>query len=629
MYTARFEYMLPREIDLKRFQKAWVAVCMANSILRTRIFQTTNRGAHQVVLKKPSQWEIYSSHEEERSHTEARVMSIGGPLMHMALVLSPKKGQCRFIWTVHHALYDGWSLPLLWAQAKEAYEGRRLQPQPFIRFIQYLTDVDGGDEFWTSQFSNLNAAIFPSLPHSDYTPDPSSSFAYTITNLPVYKEEYTLSSVIQFAWALMMAHYTDSEDVVFGLTVNGRSAPLAGITEVTGPTIATIPFRVSFSQEKTVHDSLCDLQRQGTRMIPFLQHGLQNIRKLSTDAAKACEFQSHLGIQPADIMAEETLGWLENVNQGGILHGYDGFVSYAFTMICHMQDDPSNLKITVNYDPSVLENTEARRLVQQFHAVVGELLANPHRTIREIQVISPEDLIQLAEWNGQVPPGIQETLHDLILRHTIENPNAEAVCAWDGELTYKELDDYSARFAQHLLNLGIPLESRVAVCLEKSRWSIVALLAVLRAGAACVLLDPGYPCQKIHQLVQKTAPQLILAAEAHGHLVQDSGSEVVLIGETLFRSLTPLNTALRNILPSHAAFILFTSGSTGKSKAIIMEHVNLSTSICAHSRSLNLNSTSRSLHFAAYAFDASIYEIFDTLICGGCVCIPSKVSRLE
>jgi non-ribosomal peptide synthetase component F len=448
------------------------------------------------------------------------------------------------------------------------------------------------EEFWTLQLNNLNAAIFPSLARTEYSPEPDRSFSHMMTNLPDHKKNYTLSSVIQLAWALVLAHYTDSEDVVFGLTVNGRTASLFGITEVTGPTIATIPYRVKLSQEKTVHDSLSDLQRQSTRMIPFLQHGLQHIRKLGPDAAKACEFVSH-----------------------------------ALTMICHMQDDSSDLRITVNYDPSVLQDTEARRLVHQFQAVVHQLSANPHCAIRDVQVISAEDLTQLAAWNGQVPSATHETLHDLILRQIAGQPDAEAVCAWDGELTYQQLGDYSALLAQHFLTLGISPESRIAICLEKSRWTIVILLGALRAGAACVLLDPAYPRQRIEQLVKKTVPQLLLASQTHGNLAQCLGTRGIVSGEAFIRSLAPLSIDLPDISPSQAAFILFTSGSTGKSKAIIMEHVNLSSSICAHSSALNLSSTSRSLHFASYAFDASIYEIFDTLICGGCVCIPSEVSH--
>lgn len=213
----------------------------------------------------------------------------------------------------------------------------------------------------------------------------------------------------------------------------------------------------------------------------------------------------------------------------------------------------------------------------------------------------------------------------MVLYNAIINPTSEAVCAWDGDLTYSELDEYSARLAQYIYNPRFSPDSRAAVCLEKSKWSIVTILGVMRAGLVCVLLDPSHPPQKIKQLIQKTSPQVLLLSETHEKLVRDVECRVVLIGNGLFQGLDPLRIDLPIVSSSQAALIIFTSGSTGQSKAIIMEHVNLSTSVCAHSKALNLSSAARSLHFASYCFDASMYEIFDTLICGGCLCIPSDV----
>lgn len=263
-------------------------------------------------------------------------------------------------------------MPLLWSQAKAAYGGKRLQPQPFNRFIRFLDDVVGSDDFWISHLNNLDAATFPTLNSSEYNANPNQSFTHTVAGLPAHETQYTLSSVLQLAWALVVAHYTDSDDVVFGLTINGRTSSMPGIEEVTGPTIATIPLRVTLDQEKTVEASISELQWQGTRTIPYLQYGIQNISKLSPDCAKACEFQSHLGIQPSGVMAD-ALDWLERVNQEN-LQGYEGFVSYAFAMICHMQDDPSTLEIVVNYDSSVLQYIEARRMVAQFQVSSAPLV---------------------------------------------------------------------------------------------------------------------------------------------------------------------------------------------------------------------------------------------------------------
>ncbi|TAQ84797.1 hypothetical protein B7494_g6879 [Chlorociboria aeruginascens] len=628
MYTARLEYQLPRNLDVNHFQKAWDTVLIENAILRTRIIESGEDGIFQVVLQQPPIWETFSSVEEQKSCSITRVMSLGSQLVYVALILPPEDQENnQFILTIHHSLYDGWSMPLLWRQVRAAYEGRHLKSQPFNHFIRYLNEVGDSRQFWDSQLSHLTAAAFPSLPHPGYSPNPDKSFNYSIS-LPDHERDHTLSIVVQLAWAQVLAHYTDSEEVVFGLTLNGRNSPVEGITQMTGPTIATIPLRVSLSPEKTVNNSLSDLLRQNGAMAPFLHYGLQNIRRISDDAAKACDFQTQLVVQPPNTLVEENSGWLARVDQEDF-EGYKEYASYAFVVFCHLQDDLSDVEIGVHYDSSIFQDDEARRMAQQFQTVICQLLTRPLEITREIQVISPEDLAQLAKWNGRVPPANQENLHDLILRNCNGRSGAEAVCAWDGILTYRELENYSGRLAQYMLNLGILPESRVVLCLEKSQWSIVALLAVLRAGGTCVLIDPGHPRRRMEEIMKKTAAQLLIVSETHESLVHGLCSKVIVSGSSPIRKLASLNRDLPIVSPSQPAFVLFTSGSTGTPKGIVMQHVNLSTSILAHSNGMNLGPTTRSLHFASYAFDGSIYEVFDTLICGGCLCIPSEYDRLN
>lgn len=657
-YIARYEYLVPRNIDLKRFRKAWGVVVLSNAILRTRIFQSAKYGTLQAVLKTPLEWSVYSSLEEQRSSSPRFLVSDGARLTRMELVISQNvKFPSYFIWTVHHSLFDGWSQSLVWAQVQSAYQGRRLQTQLYNGFIKYITSVESPGEFWRAEFENLDADIFPPMEKQNYMINSASFFDISICNTTSLKKHYTISSVLQLAWAIVVAHYTDSNDVVFGVTMNGRTSAMEGIAELTGPTIATVPLRVQLKRKDLLEHALSRLQQQNARLIPFLHFGLQNIRKLSLDAARACEFQSHLSIQPAGMLDDKTSGWLVPVKQPDSQE-YEGFLSYALTLVCHLSADNSEIRVTACYDSTIMENIEARRLISQFGGVVHQILNNPDITIDDIEVISSEDLQKLVEWNQDIPVATNETLHDLVLVHSLESPYTEAVCAWDGDLTYKELGEISGKLAQYILSLpelpkqrvnstdsSFTLEDEsfqaaksnhrhasdrtIALCLERSRWSIITILAVLRSGYACVLLEPGCDRLKLKKMIQLTNPLVILTSETHKDLVRGFGCKVYRVGESLLHRLERFgNTSLPNVLPTQAAFIVLTSGSTGSSKAIVLEHINLSTSICAHSDKLNLSPTSRSLHAASYASDASIYEIFETLLCGGCICIPSDVSSL-
>ncbi|KAI1824256.1 hypothetical protein F4861DRAFT_269335 [Xylaria intraflava] len=629
MYVASFRYIIPRETDLARYKNAWNEVLRANSILRTRIIQSTDDSAFQVVLKSLPSWEFYDTVDEQEKHSRSYSMAVGSQLVYLSLApAADGSGRHHFLLTIHHSLHDGRSFMLLRDQVLDAYKGQELSPPPFNRFIRHVMQVEGNEEFWKSQMSDLNAAQFPALPYVDYSPNPVRFFSHSVTGLPSSKSEYTITNMIQLAWALVLSHYTDSDDVVFGLTFDGRSADVDGVMEMTGPTIATVPFRIRLNLEKTVEALLLGLRQQTIEMIPFLQYGLHNIRKIDENTAKSCSFQTQLVVQPPSFTSDMKFGELAVVEQEEDLN-YKGFASYAFLMACHMQEDSNDLLISVNYDSDILQEQEARRMVEQFHGILHQLFEKQTDLIQEIEFASKEDIAQLALWNGQLPSGTNDTLHNLVLQHCRTRPDAEAVSGWDGVLTYSQLDDSSARLAQHLLTFGVQPESRVAVCLEKSRWSIVALLAVLRAGCACIIVDPGHPRRRIEQIMNRATPELMVVSEAYSKLADEFAGGVVYISASLIENLPSLTATLPVVAPNQAAIILFTSGSTGIPKGIIMEHINLSTSIAQAGEKMNYKSDSRCLHFASYAFDASIYEIFNTLGFGGCLCIVSETDRMN
>jgi amino acid adenylation domain-containing protein len=612
MYIGRFHYVIPRGTDLARYQNAWNQVLHANSILRTRIIQSSDNSGFQVVLRDLPPWITYATIDELELYSECQFMTLGSPLLYLSLAPSAD-GTYHFLLTIHHSLYDGRSFQLLREQVIQAYNGQELSPPPFNRFIRHLAQLEGSKQYWKSKMSDLNAAQFPALAHVDYIPNPTQFLSHSVTGLPNSKRAYTLATMVQLAWAVVLSHYTDSDDVVFGLTFDGRSTDLDAIADIPGPTIATAPIRVLLDSKQRVDESLLQLQQQTVAMIPFLQYGLHNIRKIDENTAKACAFQTQLVVQPPSFKSSINFGELAIAEQEQDLN-YERFASYAFVMLCHLQEGSNDLMISVHYDSLVFQEQEARRMVEQFDMVLHQLFERQSDSIRNIEVVSKEDMAQLAIWNGQIPSGTQETLHDLVLQHCRRRPDAEAVSSWDGLLTYRQLDDFSAQLAQHILTFGVQPESKIAVCLEKSCWSIVALLAVLRSGCVSVIVDPGHPRRRIEQIFERATPELIVVSGTYEELVKDLVGSVVSISSAFIESLPSLTTKLPAIAPSQAAVILFTSGSTGTPKGIIMEHINLSTSIAQAGAKMNFTSESRCLHFASYAFDASIYEVFNTYV---------------
>ena len=629
MYTAQFVFALPNEIDIDRFQSAWQATAEAHVILRTRIIQIASGKLFQVVVQRGIDWVNSQCLHTYTTADSNEQIQLGGPLARFAIAIQPNDGPRHFVLTLHHALYDGWSLPLILHHVEAAYIGEQLQQRLFSPFIHYTLNSDGKEEFWRSQFTNLNAPVFPSLPSANYVPSAQGFLKSTLSNLNIKKTSHTMATLIRLAWGIVVAHYTDSDDVVFGVTVNGRSAPVPGIDQMTGPTISTVPVRIRIQPDETIKTALSAVQNQSAAMIPFEQIGLQNMCKLSPEAAVACSFQSQLAVLPPIENAGSSLfsPILDSTNNE---NGYAAFSTYALVIICHLEDNDNAMTITANYDSNIISQEETQRFVQQFQHVLRQIGESPDRQIGQVEVISPQEIQQLERWNVTVPLSHERCIHDLVLDHCAPQPDDCAVLSWDGNLTYSELNEYSLRLSQHLMSLHIRQDELVPLCFNRSKWAIVAMMAILRLGAACVLVDPAHPRSRIQEMVRTSGARMILASSSNEKVVDELASTVVLISSALMDSLPSESSyTLPEIVPSRPAFIIFTSGSTGKPKGIVMEHATLATSLHNYTQGMNMSRETISLHFASYAFDASIYEIFSTLAFGGCICIPSDFDRMN
>jgi amino acid adenylation domain-containing protein/non-ribosomal peptide synthase protein (TIGR01720 family) len=622
--TGRYMFELQQPVNLARFRKAWEQVERSHSILRTRVIQDDRGRLQQVVLRESASWIVESSLEKVESELDKQCALMGTPLARVALVdqLTP-----FFILHMHHAAFDGWSYLQIIEDLENAFNGQALDPRPsFSSIVKYSLhlDRDQAKLFWASEFDGLQADPFPPPPPDWIAPKSPVTLTRKVALPTAPSGGHTLSNMVQLAWAIAVAAQTGSSEVVVGRVVTGRNAPVPGIERIGGPTIATLPLRIKLPPGTTTEEILHNIQEQLTAMIPFEQTGMQHIRTATPEAARACEFQNLLVIQPRPMESNSSLLRGLPQNQEQMLN----FTTHVLTLVVELGED--SVAVTALFDDSVLSAHDMKLILTQFESALQQVIHRPGGTpVGHIQLCSESDRDQISRWNTEaLCEGEIRCAHDLIARQCMSQPQAEAICSWDGSLTYRELLERASALAGRLKSSNIGPEMVVPICTERSKWQPVAMLAVLLTGAAFVLMEPTFPIARLRSMCRQVEAPLILSSPRQLEACNSLADEVILLIEESFvpqdmRYQTDLHLAS----PDNTMYVAFTSGSTGTPKGITIEHGMFYTSFSNCREHYSLCNTSRTLFFSSPAFDSSIMEVVSTLAAGGCVCVPSEEQR--
>lgn len=636
-YIIRSILELRTSTNVGKFQWAWDKVLATTPILRSRIVDLTDQGLMQAVIRQNPQWtSADTSNLKAFVHAdEQKTTGLGTSLVRFGMVHDNDRHY--FVLTLHHAVYDGWALNLMFERLEKAYQGKLSEGLPdFRRFVTHVsrTDPEAATKFWNNQLRASEAQVFPALPSVTSEPKSDKSIIHQINNLHWPKNDITASTAVRAAVSVLIADYTDSQDVVFGVTSTGRQIAISGIEQMVGPTIATVPIRVPVGNDKSLLQFLTQIQEQSIEVTSFEQTGLQRIRKLSADAERACNFQTLLIVQPADESAE----WhSEIIARETNEEGEDGeyatqeFETYALTLECHLGDDRVHMK--VNFDSSVIEEAQVKRLTQQLEHILRQICSSGSKLkVSEIETASKEDVTDIWNWNSAVPETVNKCVHELISDTARRQPQAQAVCAWDGNWTYEELDRLSTKLAHYLVSLGVSSQHILPLLFEKSRWMPIAMLGAMKAGAASVAVDTNQPEDRLRSIITQADPIVTLSSVAKQDLSRTlTSAQNVLVNEDGLEAI-PLpkgKKTLPAVDPSSRLYLVFTSGSTGTPKGVIIRHSNFASAIKHQKEAQGIVPTSRVYDFASYAFDVAWANPLLTFEVGACLCIPSDSDRKD
>lgn len=251
--------------------------------------------------------------------------------------------------------------------------------------------------------------------------------------------------------------------------------------------------------------------------------------------------------------------------------------------------------------------------------------------VQDVDFCSGHDRQILQKLTATVSKVEEYCMHDIILKQCRLYPDRIAVCSWDGDLTYGELDDLSSRLAHHLVELGVHPETFVLSCFQKSTWAIVTRLAILRAGGAYISIHAVNPPAYLDSVISRTNAQVLVSDAAYANRFRHLVPTVIEITPEWLRSLPAEYTApaCETVKANNACLVLFTSGSTGQPKGIIQTHQSYATAIRDYATNLNLGLHTRFLQYDDYAFDISNLEFLVPLAIGGCCCVPGPMKTVK
>jgi amino acid adenylation domain-containing protein len=568
-----------------------------------------------------------------------------GPLIRVKLLILREQDHI-LLRTLHHIVSDGWSAGVFNQEFVAFYDAFRkgrenpLNP-PGVQYADFAMwqrrRLDGGTleqglKYWKEQLAG--APERSPLADRGLT---VQTFSAELFSLTVPKERMarlkelsqanhaTLYMILLAGFALLLKRHTGQDDIVVGSPVANRQE--SQLEQMIGFFVNWLVIRVRVSSNATFRELLTDVRRiclnaYAHQEIPFerLVEELAPERSLNTTPL----FQVVFALQNAPAGPQRIEGLEIEPVAGKVLR-------VRYDLEVHAIERDGELEMHWLYNRDLFSRGRIERLASHYTTQLKAAVETPDLPLHRIQMLSPSERQSLLEgFNATACPLSGATLPELFEAQVARDPDATALAFGKELLTYRELNRRANRLAHHLIDLGVGPESLVGLSLERSNEMIVTLLGILKAGGAYVPLDADLPAQRRNSLIADGGIRHLVTLERNRHLYEDVIERLVTLdgnAPALARQPERNPAALR--VPNQAAYVNYTSGSTGQPKGVLVPHEAVERLVEAPNY-VRLDSTSRLLQLAPISFDAATFEIWGALLNGGTVVImPPGPASIE
>ncbi|SFB29483.1 non-ribosomal peptide synthase domain TIGR01720/amino acid adenylation domain-containing protein [Pseudomonas sp. NFIX10] len=612
-------------LDPERFRAAWQATLDAHEILRSGfIWQGELQEQLQVIHRRLAlpytllDWRGRNDVAQALKDFTAADLAKGFDLTQAGLLrvtlIQLSDERHHLIFTNHHILMDGWSSAQMLGEVLQRYAGQQ-PPRPVSRYADYIQwlqrqDTALSETFWLGQLADLqeptllaNAAAASAEVRSEsahalrhYTLDAPRTGRL---NAFARQQKVTVNTLVQAAWLLLLQRYTGSDCVAFGTTVAGRPAELVGIEQQVGLFINTLPVIAGSRPDQTVAAWLAAVQARNLSLREFEHTPLANIQRWAGQGGGAL-FDSLLVFENFPISAALQRGTAQGVVFGEVAN--QDQTHYPLTLGVTLGE---TLALHMSFDRAHFSVATIERLSAQLLHLLERFADSAERRLGEIALASDEEHKAQQAANHPQPYPTDIAVHQRIAHLAALKPHGTAVI-FDGQrFSYGDIDRRANQLAHTLIARGMGPETRVGVALPRSEGVIVALLAVLKAGAAYVPLDTSYPRERLAYLIEDSGLALLLTdSRVSAQLPLERAAQVLEL-DRLDLSLQPIHAPAIEVDPQNLAYVIYTSGSTGNPKGVSVAHGPLAMHCQAIGERYEMRDSDCEFHFMSFAFDGA------------------------
>lgn len=652
-YNIPWALRLSGDLDVASLEKAFCTLVQRHESLRTT-FQSTEDQVIQVIAELlPVTFSVIDISEEmfpaKLVENANQVFDLSqGPLFNVALLRLSERVHI-FCINMHHIISDGWSIGILNEELSVLYtayhQGKALPLRPLLihyaDFAHWQRQWLQGDlleqkvTYWKNQLSGAPALL--ELPTDRPRPVSQTYSGNSLAfNLPhelteplhtVSRESgATLFMTLLAGFYILLARYSGQDDICVGTPAANRQRP--ELEKIVGFFVNTLVLRVQIDRHTTGADLLQQVKETALSAYAHQDTPFDSVVKIiapERNLSYTPLFQVMFSLQNA---VDQSLSLSDvDISIAGV-----GGISAKYDMTLIITEHNKGLSGVLEYNTDLFDSVTIEKFVSHYQRILEAMATCPSQLISRISLLNRKERKGiLSDWNTtEISTPTSLCIHDLYEMQAKHSPDSLAVSHTSQHITYMELSERSSRVAIYLIEHGVGIEDRVGLCMYRSIEMVIALVGILKAGAAYVPIDPGYPKQRITYLLQDSGISKILTQKNLSSAFDGYEGDCLYLdsywSEMYIQSVAKVNVDIKS---QGLAYVIYTSGSTGQPKGVAVTHGSV-IKLVVDNKYIVLDKKRDLLHAASISFDAATFEIWGALLNGSrCILHPESIPTVK